>query len=188
MQNGPPKVGHVCSTSALPPRSLTAANCLGAEPSPKVTPRMRIGEKPAQCAASYESQAGSPATQNCAGGVLKSDSWPISHTNEFGVSLTRPHASAFPISCVSNAGMSGPSCFEFSTMVPCPPVVRSVTVTWNPSCAAVVNQWMVTVSPECITSGSLGVPLVSIALNAAVSWNTPGVPVWVSLKTGEHAL
>src|SRR5713101_5472404 len=46
----------------------------------------------------------------------------------------------------------------------------------------------VTVSPECMTSGWLAVPFVSMALNAAVSWKTPGVPVWVSLKTGEQAL
>ncbi len=67
-------------------------------------------------------------------------------------------------------------------------MVKSVTVTWKPSRAGVVNQWMVTVSPERITSGWFGLPLVSMALKAAVSWNTPGVPVWVSLKTGEHAL
>ncbi len=188
MQNGPPYVGQVCRTSAFPPRSLTAAHCLGADPSPNVTPRMRMGEKPAQCAASYESHDGSPATQNAAGGEVKAEVCPISHTKELGVSNTSPQPSALPSSWVSNAGMSGPSFSESRTIVPCPPVVKSVTVTWKPSRAGVVNQWMLTVSPECIASGWFALPLVSMALKAAVSWNTPGVPVWVSLKTGEQAL
>src|SRR5216683_8232355 len=100
MQNGPPYVGQVCRTSAFPPRSLTAAHCFGADPSPNVTPRMRMGEKPAQCAASYESHDGSPATQNSAGGEVKAEVCPISHTKELGVSNTSPQPSALPSSWV----------------------------------------------------------------------------------------
>jgi len=60
-------------------------------------------------------------------------------------------------------------------------------VTWNPSCAAVVNQCTVTVSPAFMISGLFGpVPSVSIALNAAFSWNTPFWPVAVSRQTGEQ--
>src|SRR5436190_23559784 len=35
--------------------------------------------------------------------------WPISQTNAIGVSQTPPQSRAFPISFVSNAGVSGPS-------------------------------------------------------------------------------
>src|SRR5215471_20314495 len=74
-------------------------------------------------------------------------------------------------------------------MVPEPPVVRSVTVTWYPSLAEVVNQWMVIMSPAFITRGFLGeLESVSIALNAAVSWNFPGVPCAVSFHTGEQTV
>src|SRR5438105_13435954 len=98
---------------------------------------MRSGEKPAQCAASYESQKVCPGTQNCAGGLVNGEVWPISQTKEFGVSNTRPQPSALPMLCVSQAGINGPSCFEFITMVPSWPVARSVTVTWTPSAAGV---------------------------------------------------
>ena len=107
---------------------------------------------------------------------------PISQTNEFGVSLTMPQPSAFPSCCLSNAGMSGPSLFEFRTIVPWPPLARSVTVTWNPSLSAVVYQCTVMVSPACMTSGCVDNGGESIALNAA------GSDFLTTLHTGEHTV
>lgn len=77
----------------------------------------------------YESQIGSPGRQNFDAGELNCDVCPISQTNEFGASSTSPQPSALPSCCTSNDGMSGPSFFAFSTIVPASFVVMSLTVT-----------------------------------------------------------
>jgi hypothetical protein len=64
-------------------------------------------------------------------GVVKSEVWPISQTNELGVSLTRPQPSASPICWALKSGSSAPYLL-FSTIVPECPVVRSVTVMFQP--------------------------------------------------------
>ena len=40
-------------------------------------------------------------TQNWLAGLVNGDVWPISQTNEFGASFTRPQPSAFPSCCLS---------------------------------------------------------------------------------------
>jgi hypothetical protein len=66
--------------------------------------------------------------------------------------------------------------------------VRSVTVKWTPSFAAVSCTCTVIVSPACITSGFFELPFGSIALKAAGSWKTPFCPVLTIVQTGEQAL
>ena len=62
-----------------------------------------------------------------------------------------------------------------------------VTVTWNPSCAGVVNQWTVIVSPAFMTNGECVAWLsTSMALNAVGSLNFE--PACVTLNTGEQAV
>lgn len=82
-----------------------------------------------------------PGTQYWDAGVLNGEVWPISQTNELGVSLTRPQPSALPIFCWLNAGSIGPYLL-FSTMVPEWPVVRSVTWMCQPSPPATTKKWM----------------------------------------------
>ena len=91
-----------------------------------------IGEVAAQAESSKDWQIGCPGMQNWEAGCVNGDVWPISHTNEFGVSFTSPQPSALPISCLSNAGRSGPSAL-LRTIVPEPPVVSSVTSMCQPS-------------------------------------------------------
>jgi hypothetical protein len=91
---------------------------------------------------------------------------------------------------VSKAGIIGPSFFGFRTIVPECPVRKSFTVTWKPSFAAVVNQWIVTVSPAFMISGSVppAVSSFSRALKPAGSWKIPGVPVCLIVQTGEQTV
>ena len=122
--------------------------------------------------------------QNWPAGVVKSPVWPISHTNEFGASLTRPQLRALPIVWVSNAGIKGPSTLLSSTIVPEWPVVRSVTVMCVPSAAGVAYWWSVIVSPACIINGPPLTLSVSIALKAADS----ELPLRETSNTGEQAV
>ena len=153
-----------------------------------MTPLIWIGEVPAHEGALYDWQIGLPGRQNAEAGLVYGEVWPISQTNEFGASCTLPHASELPIFCWLYAGISGPSDFEFRTIVPWRPVLRSLTVTWKPSLADVTNQWIVTVSPACMTSGPVAVESTSIALNAAGSWKFGFWPVaWID-QTGEQTV
>src|SRR5215470_3654277 len=138
MQNGPPyaeqSVGptnELPSTSALPPVSETAAHSLAVDPSAKVTDLICSGLNPSQCAWSKESQKVWPGMQNWLAGLVYGEVCPISQTNEFGVSSTRPQPSALPICCLSNAGSIGPYLL-FRVTVPDWPVVTSVTLIFHP--------------------------------------------------------
>ena len=159
----------------------------GYEPSPKVTDLIWIGEVPAHAGSLKDWQIVSPGMQNCEAGCVNGEVWPISHTNEFGVSWTSPQPSALPISCVSYAGSNGPSAL-FRTIVPVPPVASSVTSMCQPSFGETTWKWMSMVSPACMTSGWCLEPVVSIALKAAGSWYTGFCPVAWMLQTGEQTV
>src|SRR5436309_1802265 len=129
MQNGSPYPEHCVGPtnelpriSALPPVSDTVAHCVGCEPSlSNVTDLIWIGDVPSQAGALKDWQIVWPGTQNWLLGLVNGEVWPISQTNELGVSFTSPQPSAFPISCRSNVGSSGPSAL-LRTIVPAPPV------------------------------------------------------------------
>src|SRR5690348_9674797 len=177
MQNGPPTEPQYCSISALPPKSLTTAQPSGGvSVSPNPTERIFNGQKPSHDDSLYESQIGLPGRQNCDAGLLNGDVWPISHTNAFGVSLTMPQFSELPSSFVSNTGTIGPSGL-FNTTVPVAFVFSSVTSTCHPSPGLPRWKCRSIVSPACMTRGECFVPVVSIALNSAGSWNTGFCPV-----------
>src|SRR5436190_23056059 len=192
MQKGPPypeqSVGptnELPSTSAFPPVSDTVAHCVGCEPSPKVSYLIWIGDVPAHAGALKDWQIVSPGMQNCDAGEVNGEVWPISHTNELGVSFTSPQPSALPISCLSYAGSSGPSAL-LRTIVPEPPVASSVTSMCQPSCCETTWKCRSIVSPACMSSGWCLAPVVSMALNAAGSWMTGFWPVVWMLQTGEQ--
>src|SRR5215469_4102740 len=186
MQYGPPYEGQVAWTSAMPPRSLTVAHCFACCPPAKVTDLIRSGVKPSQCDSSYDLHFVCPATQKSAGGLAKFDVCPISHTNEFGVSKTTPQPRALPICCLSNAGSIGPYRL-FSTIVPEPPVDRSVTWMNHPTCRETSKKCTRMVSPAFMTRGLLLWPANSSALNAASSTCWPLARV-STCQTGEHTV
>ena len=119
--------------------------------------------------------------------MVNGEVWPISHTNEFGASCDDT-----PLERVADLlhvvrRHQRPVGVRSRTIVPEPPVVRSVTVMCQPSCAAVMKVDVI-VSPACMTSGRCFEPFVSIALKAAGSWKTGFWPVGVELQTGEQTV
>ena len=94
---------------------------------------------PAQAGASYEWQTVSPGTQNALPGCVNGDVWPISQTNAFGASWTRPQPSELPIFCGLIGRHQRPVLLAVEDDRPLAPVVTSVTVMCKPSFAAVTN-------------------------------------------------